>query len=180
VTDTGHSIPSDDLPDMAIGYVRRAHGIRGDVLIRGMVLDAEDRFIVEASLTTNEDPVRLLEVASVRLHDGDYLVKLRTINSRNHAQELVGVQFVVDKSDRRDLDADEWWVEDLVGCAVVDLAGLSIGSVTSVEVGAAQDRLVVETVAGERGEVPLVAEIVHDVDIKDSRIVANLPEGLFE
>ncbi len=172
MTDSGHTIP--------VGYVRRAHGIRGDVLIRGMVADAETRFVEGLSLATNEDVVRIFEVASVRSHDGDYLVRLHTITTRNHALGLVGVQFVVDKADRRELGEDEWWVEDLVGCAVVSDADESIGRVTKVEVGSAQDRLVCETPDGRRGEIPLVAEIVLDVDLEIRRIVVDLPAGLIE
>lgn len=172
MTDSGHTIP--------VGYVRRAHGIRGDVLVRGMVADADTRFVEGTTLATNEDDVRMFEVASVRSHDGDYLVRLHTVTTRNAAQALVGVQFVVDKSDRRDLDQDEWWVEDLVGCRVVSDTDQPIGWITEVEVGSAQDRLVCETSDGRRGEIPLVSEIVHDIDLGTRRIVVDLPAGLLE
>jgi 16S rRNA processing protein RimM len=145
-----------------------------------MVADAETRFVVGTSLATNEDVVRMFEVESVRSHDGDYLVRLHTVTTRNHAQGLVGVQFVVDKSDRRELGEEEWWVEDLVGCAVVSDTDGPVGRVTNVETGSAQDRLVCETSDGRRGEIPLVAEIVLDVDLETRRIVVDLPAGLIE
>ena len=110
----------------------------------------------------------------------DYLLHLADIETRNDAEALVGVQFVVDRSERRQLDGDEWWVDDLVGCTVLDADGQPVGTVTEVISGAAQDRLVVETLDGIQGEIPLVPQLVPDVDITGRRIAVDLPEGLFE
>ncbi|MDK1039481.1 MAG: ribosome maturation factor RimM [Actinomycetota bacterium] len=173
MTSPGH----DRIP---AGYVRKAHGIRGDVLVRGTLQDAEDRFVVGAVLVTNEDDPREFEVAAVRGHQGDYIVTLVEISDRNAADALRGVQFTIDRSDRRELAAGEWWPEDLVSCDVVARDGKAVGSVVDVITGASQDRLVVETPEGVRGEVPFVSALVPEVDIDMKRIVVDLPEGLFE
>jgi len=54
------------------------------------------------------------------------------------------------------------------------------GVITSVISGAAQDRIVVETPDGTKGEVPFVGELVTEVDVKHRRIVVDLPAGLLE
>ncbi|GMQ97586.1 MAG: ribosome maturation factor RimM [Acidimicrobiia bacterium] len=160
--------------------MRKAHGIRGDVVVRGLVDDASGRFAEGVALTTGEQPGRILRIASRRMTGDDYLLHLSGIDTRNDAEALVGIQFVVDKSERRELDGDEWWVEDLVGCIVFDADGKRLGAVTEVVSGAAQDRLVVETSDGTHGEIPLVAQLVPDIDIAARRITVDLPEGLIE
>ncbi len=162
------------------GYVRRAHGIHGDVVVRGMLQDAADRFVEGALLLTNEDEPREFEIAAVRGHQGDFIVSFVGISDRNAADSLKGVQFAIDRSERRELDPKEWWPEDLVGCSVVTVEGMAIGAVTGVVTGAAQDRLLVETPDGALGEVPFVNELVPTVDIEGRLIVVDLPEGLFE
>ena len=82
--------------------------------------------------------------------------------------------------ERRELPDDEWWPEDLVGCQVVDIVGTEIGVVREVIIATAQDRIVVEDLDGNLGEVPFVDALVPTVDIANDRIVVDLPEGLFE
>lgn len=161
------------------GYVRRAHGIHGDVLIRGLLQDAGERFVTGAVLLTNEGQPREFEIAGVRCHQGDFIVSFVEISDRNVADALRGVQFTIDRSDRRELEPGEWWPEDLVGCMAVTVDGQAVGRVVEVITGAAQDRLVLETPEGEKGEVPFVGALVPEVDIDAKRIVVNLPEGLF-
>ena len=163
-----------------VGYVRRAHGIHGDVVVRGMLQDAGDRFVEGAVLVTNEDEPREFEIEAVRDHQGDFIVRFVEISDRNGAEALRGVQFTIDRSDRRELELGEWWPEDLVGCDVVTVENETVGKVADVITGAAQDRIVVETPDGSRGEVPFVGALVPEVDVENRRIVVDLPEGLFE
>ena len=161
------------------GYVRRAHGIHGDVVVRGMLQDAGDRFVEGALLLTNEDEPREFEISAVRGHQGDYIVSFVGISDRNAADALKGVQFAIHRSERRELEPGEWWPEDLVGCHVVTVDGQAVGRVVDVITGAAQDPLVVETQDGATGEVPFVSALVPEIDIEVGRIVVDLPEGLF-
>ena len=162
------------------GYVRRAHGIRGDVVVRGMLEDAEERFVTGAVLLTNEDAPRELEIIEVRGHQGDYIITFTEVGDRNAAEALKGMQFTIDRADRRELDPEEWWPEDLVGCDVYSKDGVLVGVIASVITGASQDRIVVETPEGTKGEVPFVAELVPEVDVENRRVVVDPPEGLFE
>ena len=167
-------------PDrVPVAYVRRAHGIRGDVVVRGLGADGPNRLAAGSSLEQDGGRQPLLIVRS-QPHGEDFLLHLEGIDDRTAAEALVGTQFTIDRADRRDLDDDEWWIEDVVGCAVVDVDGGAIGTVTGVAVGAAQDRLVVETPTGETAEIPLVDELIPDVDVASRRIVANPPAGLFD
>jgi len=163
-----------------VGYVRRAHGIRGDVVVRGLVEDAADRFTVGLDLISAAAQAKPLKVVSQRMNGADYLLHLEGVDSREDAEALVGTQFVIGRDQRRDLDRDEWWVEDLIGCDVFDVRGQAIGRVTDVAVGAAQDRLIVETLDGKHAEVPFVGPLVPGVDMESRMITVDLPEGLIE
>jgi 16S rRNA processing protein RimM len=145
-----------------------------------MLQDAEDRFVTGAVLLTNEDAPREFEIIEVRGHQGDYIITFSDVGDRNAAEALKGIQFTIDRADRRELVAGEWWPEDLVGCDVYSKDGGLVGVVASVITGAAQDRIVVEAPEGTRGEVPFVAELVPEVDVENRRIVVDLPEGLLE
>jgi 16S rRNA processing protein RimM len=122
-------------------------------------------------------PPVLFTVAEAMPYRDDLLVRFAEIGDRSGAEALKGTSFTIDPAERRDLDDDEFWVEDLVGCDVVDRDGAPIGVVESVEFGAAQDRLVVRTEAG-RFEVPFVDAIVPEVDLEGRTVVVTPPQGL--
>lgn len=169
--------PTTHIP---VGYVRRAHGIRGDVVVRGLVSDIEAKLAPGSAVWTDEDEPRMLTVASVSTTKDDWKVSFEQIDDRNLADAMRGVQLTVPKSQRRSLDDGEWWPEDLIGCSVVSVDGSKVGTVHEVILAVAQDRLVVVAPDGARAEVPFVDALVPEIDLEDDRIVVDLPEGLFD
>ncbi len=162
-----------------VGYVRRAHGLRGDVIVRSLS-DDPNRFAVGAEFLTDEDPPRPLRVAEVREHaDGD-LLRFDQVSNRNAADAMRGVTLTIGADERRQLEDDEFWPEDLEGLTAVDVTGNELGTVASVVFGGAQDRLAVMTPDGTSVEVPFVAAIVTDVDVDSGRVRMDPPPGLFD
>jgi 16S rRNA processing protein RimM len=170
--------PGEDLPatgPVKIGYIRRAHGIKGAVIVR--VLGDEDaQYTTERVLATDREDCPELTVVSARPHRDGLLVEFEQIDDRNRAEELRGTSLLIDAAERRVLDDDEFWPEDLIGAQAVTPDGEVLGRVVGV-VASSQDRLVLETPAGER-EVPFVAAIVVAVDLEAHRVVIEAPEGL--
>jgi 16S rRNA processing protein RimM len=162
-----------------VGYVRRAHGISGAVVVRPLTDDPEHRWVPGAEVVSDAVPPAEFTVVEAIPYRDDLLVRFAEVADRTTAEALRGTSFTIDAEDRRDLDDGEFWVEDLVGCGVVDQDGESIGVIESVEFGAAQDRLAVRTEAG-RFEVPFVDAIVPEVDLERGIVVVTPPEGLFE
>lgn len=118
---------------------------------------------------------RTLTIETARAHHDRLLVKFVEIPDRTAAEQARGPLYV-DAGDRRDLDPDEFWPDDLIGCRVVDTGGVDHGEVTDVSSNAAQDLLVVDG----RYHVPMVKELVVEVDIEHRVITVDPPEGLFE
>ena len=168
--------PGDEL--LLVGYVRRAHGVAGDVVIAALTDVPEQRYRAGASFHTDENPPRRLEASSVRPHKDGLLVSFLQINDRAAAEKLRGVSLAIPLADRRPLDAEEFWPEDLSGLAAVDSSGRPLGVVSGVVLGSAQDRLAVVTGSGDSVEVPFVSALV-EVDLENERVVIDAPEGLF-
>ena len=103
------------------------------------------------------------------------LVLFEGVSDRTAAEELRGTSLSIAANDRRPLDEDEYWPDQVEGCSVVTDSGRDVGRVVDVVEGAAQNRLVVE-MSGSRYEVPFVADLVSDVDLAASRItVVDMP-----
>jgi 16S rRNA processing protein RimM len=159
-----------------VGYVRRAHGIKGAVVVNPSSDDPE-RFVAGARFTTDSETYPALTVGRVQAHNDGLLVTFEQIDDRSRAEQLRGLSIFISPVERRELGSDEFWPDDLVGLQVVDRAGELVGRVTAIIPGSAQDRL---EIAGEGAtfEVPFVVALVPEVDVEGGRVVVDLPDGL--
>ena len=166
-----------DQPRISVGYVRRAHGVSGEVIVRPLT-DNPDRYVPGAVLLTDESPPRPMTVERVREHKDGLLVAFVDIVDRNAAQRLQGVTLTITPAERRQLEDEEYWPDDLEGMVAIDPEGIHIGTVTGVVIGDAQDRLIVTTPQGQTFDVPFVEPIVGEVHPSLGHVGVDAPEGL--
>lgn len=161
-----------------IGYVRRAHGIKGEIVVKSLT-DDPTRFATGGVVHTDETPARRFEIRAARSHRDGALLALTGVTDRNTAEAMQGVSFVIAPAERRSLDTDEYWPDDLIGLEARDADGARLGVIEDVVLGAAQDRLAVRTDTGVVVEVPFVAALVGEVDLAAGIVTMTPPEGLF-
>jgi len=163
---------------VTVGRIGRAHGLAGELYVISES-DAEERFRSGATFQTDEQPPRLLEVLKSRRHQGRLLVVFSEVTSRTAAECLRDVGLTIAIDERRGLDEDEYWPDQLVGLTVRDPGGHTLGIVIAVETNGAQDRLVVRTTAGHEALVPFVSELVPEVRMAEGLVIVSPIEGLF-
>jgi 16S rRNA processing protein RimM len=158
---------------IAIGYVARAHGVRGELRVHlhdpaSTALDGAERLWVGGVER---------RVEGARPTSGAVLLALEGIEDRTAAEALRGAAVEVPRS-AIPLEEGEFLLADLVGCDVVDEAGAPLGRAVEVIPGA-QDLLVIRDERVER-ILPIVPAFVLEVDPAARRIVVAPPEGLPE
>ena len=80
---------------------------------------------------------------------------------------------MVARTQAPDLGPDEWWAEDLVGCAVHD-GSRAVGTVRRLVELPSCEMLEVERVGGGELLVPLVTDAVREVDLDRRAIDVDL------
>lgn len=139
--------------------------------------DNPDRFVGRARLRSDLAEFPTLVVAETsKTASGGLILHFAGITDRTRAERLVGASLLIDPGDRRSLDDDEYWPDDLEGLAVV-IDGAPVGRVTAVVLGP-QTRLAVSLEDGSTFEVPFVPELVPDVDVDGGYLVVAPIEGL--
>lgn len=119
---------------------------------------------------------RALRIATLRMHKGRPLVAFEGIADATAAEPLVGATLRLDRADVV-LESGEYFDDDLVGCTLVDAAGVALGEVAAVEHYPAQDVLLI---GAGRAMVPLVRAFVREVNVAAKRILVELPPGLLD
>ena len=164
---------------IAIGIIRKAHGIHGEASVEPWT-DSPERFndVRNATLVSpDESQTRPVEIESVRTHVDRALIKFAGIDSPEGLRELRNWTIEIPLADARKLESDEYFLHDLVGLTLVDGEGKERGEVKDVYEGGGGILL---SVSGPKGEfeVPFAAAICTEIDLAGKRIVVDLPEGI--
>lgn len=154
---------------LEVGWIGRAHGLRGDVVVTARS-NRPERFAVGSVLHDAQE--RAFEITMSRPQGDRVVVHLRGVETRDAAEALRGTQLF--GAPLGDLGDDEFWVHELVGCTVRSVTGTDIGVVTAVEENPAHDLLVCDTGV----LVPMVFVQSHDAEA--GVVVVDLPAGLTE
>lgn len=75
-------------------------------------------------------------------------------------------------------EEDAWYADELEGLSVVRTTGEVVGTVVGLEHYPAQDLLVVKETGGQRTLIPLVEEIVPEIDLEAGTVTLDPPHGL--
>ncbi len=149
-----------------IGYVARAHGIRGEVLIA--LHDPTSTTLASAETVWLNG--RAFAIRGARDVRQGFLLMLDGIVDRNAAEALRGAKLQVARADIP-LAEGEILVDDLIGCAVVR-DGEPWGTVIGIDAGL-QPRLVIHDRGVER-LVPLVDQLVPTIDLEARVVVVDV------
>jgi 16S rRNA processing protein RimM len=166
---------------LVIGRILRPHGVRGEVVVDIHTDSPAERFAVGSVLATDPAAAGPLTISELRPHQGRLLILFDGCADRDVADQLRGVELVVDSASIPDPeDPDEFNDHQLVGLWAEKPDGERLGEVIRVEHGPGSDLLVLRLADGRQGLVPFVRAIVPEVDIPAGRVVMTPPEGLFD
>ena len=155
------------------------HGVRGEMkalpLCDGAAFLAGFRTLYAAP--DGADPRKLL---GVRAQGNLLLVKLEGIADMDAARAMVGRTLYLDKREAK-LPAGRYFIDDVLGCAVVDAAtGRQYGTVAEVSRPAAHDVYTVRDADGADHMIPVVPEFVREIDIAARKILVTPIPGMFD
>ena len=150
---------------LEVGRVGRAHGLRGEVVVKP-ITNRTERFQTGAELYLDDEAVT---IASSRPLKDSFVVRFDGVSDRTGAEALRGKLLTAPPIAG---DDDELWAHDIIGAEVHDRAGAVLGRVVAVEANPAHDLLVLDNDA----LVPVVFVVSHG----DGVIVVDPPAGLLE
>jgi len=162
---------------ISIGKITNFFGIKGEAKV-GF---SDEKRIKEAKFVymLDDSSKAKLEITSVRFHKNFAIIKFKEINDINELMQFKGQRISVSKNEvLKNLDKNEFLVNDLVGCVVFNENNEKIGEVVAISNNSSQDLLNIKNGFGKIDLVPFVDEFFPVVDIKNKKIIINPIEGL--
>jgi 16S rRNA processing protein RimM len=167
-------------PLRAVAQIRKIFGVRGEMKIESFARTAKEfTQLDQLLLGMNELDAVPCEIESVKERGSEIYLKLRGIDDKTAADQIRGQYLFVEESLRKQLPKEKFFIDELIGCAVVSENGRTFGTIRSVDAYPAQ---MIYTVRTKRGDVllPAVREFIVNVDVEKKEIVVRPPEGLFD
>ncbi|MGQ8871736.1 ribosome maturation factor RimM [Paenibacillus sp. TSA_86.1] len=165
---------------MNVGKIVNTHGIRGELRIMPLTDFPEVRFAKNAELylfTPDNHPV-LVTVESSRLHKNMYIVRLKEYGNINEVEKFKGSIAKVSKENLAELEDGEYYFHQIVGCTVLTEEGETLGTISEILTPGANDVWVVKTPAGKEVLIPVIDDVVLDVNVEQKQVKIHLMEGL--
>jgi 16S rRNA processing protein RimM len=164
---------------LAVGRIRRPHGIHGDV-VADIETDFPERLQAGMEVGIGAGaPERLIGVHQVRLHKGAWLLSFVGLRTLEEIEPLRGAWLYLPEQPREELPEHYYYEHELLGCQCLDTSGKRLGEVAALSPGGGGMLLEVRTAAGDEVLVPFVSPIVVSVDPALRSIVLDPPIGLF-
>ncbi|MFD1178101.1 ribosome maturation factor RimM [Paenibacillus puldeungensis] len=166
---------------LTVGKIVNTHGIRGELKIWLQTDFPDVRFAPKNQLLiinpeTGEDlPVT---VESSRPYKQMYIVKFNEFSNINEVEKFKGYELKVPKEDTVELPENEYYFHEIIGCRVVSDEGEELGVIDSILRPGANDVWVVKLPKGKELLLPVIDDVVLDVDVTVKLVKVHLMEGL--
>ncbi|MDR0269137.1 ribosome maturation factor RimM [Paenibacillus sp.] len=166
---------------MNVGKIVNTHGIKGEIKVLLHTDFPEVRFAKGSELLivpADGKAPQLVTVQSSRFHKNMYIVKLEEYDNINDVEKFKGSMLKVPQEDLVELPENEFYFHQIIGCQVVTDEGQELGVITEILTPGANDVWVVQPKGGKSILIPVIDDVVLDVNVKDQKVLVHLMEGL--
>jgi 16S rRNA processing protein RimM len=155
---------------MIVGRIAGPFGVRGEIKV-DLLTDFPERFrhLQQVYLGKDHDPY---QVVRSRRHGDRILLTLEGISDPEAVVGIRGQEVSVPRAEAIPLPEGHYYLDDLVGFAVVTVEGTSLGSVAEVIRTGSNDVLVVGTRPREI-LIPVIRDAVAELDLDARRAVVQ-------
>ena len=157
---------------LLIGQVLRPQGINGLVKVRPETDDPTRFADLKDVYIKNENTYMKMEISDVSVREDGVYLRLNGATDRNAAEKQRNFMLYVDRAHARELEEDENFICDLIGCQALDSQGRKIGIVKDILQPGGNDVYVIQTPRGEM-LVPALKFVIPSVHPAEGYIILD-------
>lgn len=169
----------DQASFVVVGYVKDAHGIKGEIFVRLPAGKAEWVGDLKRVHLKKQQTLKTFEIERIRAHKDGLVIQLNGVVNRNQAEDLKGYEFEIPEALLQSKPGESIYLREVIGFEVVDRKLGFLGSIAAFDTNGIQD-LIVLKLRGKDILIPFIEPFITKMDFKNCRIEMDLPEGLIE
>ncbi|MBQ3426383.1 MAG: ribosome maturation factor RimM [Clostridia bacterium] len=163
---------------LEVGKIVNTHGLRGEVKVVPWMDAAEDfEELTHIYIKTRHELISAT-VAAVRYQKNNLIVKLREYDDINEIEQYKGCVLLAERSELPELEDGAHYIVDLIGLDVYTEEGEYVGVIADVFNTGANDIYDVKREGKRNLLLPVIDDVVKDIDMDTGRVTVNIMEGL--
>ncbi|HLR36214.1 MAG TPA: ribosome maturation factor RimM, partial [Tissierellales bacterium] len=153
------------------------HGIKGEVKVLPFT-DNIHRFDELKKIYIGEYKLKV-EITNVRYKDNIVMLKFDNYHNINEVEKFKNQDVYIDEKDKIELNDNQFFIFDIIGCTVLDTFGRKIGTVIDViKLGSSDIYVIKDNSIDKEYLIPAVEEFIKDINIEEKIIKVDPIEGL--
>jgi len=176
-------------PIISVGRFLKPFGVKGDIKFEPYYpehiafSDIKPGFTGFADARDSNDPTvsgEKIKITSSKTMNRYWMFRLAGYNSPEEVSAITNLDLWVERGTLPSISDIEYLDVDLIGCSVFDEGGAELGTISDVIVTGANDVWEIHSKDGKEILIPVIDEVVLNVDIDNGKITVRLLDGLVE
>ena len=163
---------------LAVGKIRRPHGVNGDVLVE-VYTDFPERLQPKTVVYAGEAHIKLT-IRRQRSHNDGLLLAFEGYITPEDVGTFRNQTLYIAKTNLTELSKGEFYYYELIGLSVIDETGKPLGVVTEIMQTGANDVYVITDDVGREILLPAIADVILHIDRDEKVMKVHLLPGLVE
>ena len=165
---------------LEVGKIINTHGLKGEVKIATWT-DSPDVFEdLEYVIIKSKKGDITLTITGVKYQKNNIIVKFRELERIEDAEPLKNSVLYAPREMLGDLPEGVYYIADLIGLEVFDDEGQKIGVIADVFSTGANDVYDIKREGQKNLLLPVIDDVVLDVDIEGGKVTVQIMEGLLD
>lgn len=177
-TEQNSGSPKGESIYLAIGYLRRPHGVQGEIIM-DLHTDFPERIKSGRKVYIGEK-YEAFTIGSARVHGNGLLVKLRGFDSPETAGRFRNQWVYVKSTEVPALPEGQHYKHELIGLTVMTDNGDKLGILNEVLETGANDVYVVVKEDGKDILLPAIPDVILEVNMNDKVVKVHIIDGLLD
>lgn len=163
---------------LEVGKIVNTHGLRGEVKVVPWTDSPEVFSDLSYVYIKIKNEYKKLNVVGVKYQKSNVVVKFGEYNDINEILPYKNFVLYADRSELGELPEGVYYIVDLIGLSVYTEDGEFVGEIADVFNAGSSDIYDVKRAGKKNLLLPVIDDVVKNVDIKGGKVIVNIMEGL--
>jgi len=157
-----------------VGRLLGTHGVKGDLRVE--IYPPKLKLPKQIFIKDKEGNIKPINIE--RYSKTKRLVQLEGINNKEDAKKFTNTYIYLPKEKLPKLEKEQFYEYQLLGMDV-EYKGKIIGKIEKIDDRLSHAYLLIKCIDDKIRHLPFISEFVKEVDLKNNKIIVELPEGWF-
>lgn len=154
---------------LAVGKIVATHGLHGEVKVKSFSGEVEHFYTLTSVDIYKKNLPQILEIERVQAAGTMLLMKFKSIDTIDAAEDLKGAELWVERKKAAPLGENEFYFADLHGCAV-EFNGKVRGRVINICTSSGNELLEIESAEGKTVFIPFLNVFFGEINTEEKRL----------